>query len=385
MPILSEELDLRQVLPWFEKQLLETYEKKGIPGFAAGVVYQGKTVWIITKGVRSSETKEPVTHETVFQLGSVSKPIAGTLIGVLLQNKKITLEDRVRTHIPDFIQKQEEPITQHIDSLTIKHLLTHTSGIPRFGFNALIEKEIPQDEIFSRLLRSRNVTPPGTSYDYHNVAYALQSLVVENVTGMSYNQALKTLVLDPLMMIGTTASLEGLMASPNRASPHIKTEKGFKVCKKYSKGYYTVAPAGGINSNVKDMCTFLGAHMGHRLDVLSSNTLQTLHTPYTYAKDIFEKNPGNTERFKGAFYGIGWRILVYQGHKIIFHGGWVRGFINIIAFIPDKQIGIVILQNADTSFPWVMAMTFFDKILGIEGRRWEKESPMKKPVKRKQS
>jgi beta-lactamase class C len=175
-----------------------------------------------------------------------------------------------------------------------------------------------------------------------------------------------------------SATMEDLLESPNRASPHQKDAHGKYHAVKYRKGYYEAAPGGGINASLRDMEHFLMLQLGHKGDFLPKEIMDLVHTPHMHAKDVFEKNPRNINRFRSSFYGIGWRILDYEGHKIVFHGGWVKGFINIILFIPEKDIGIVVLQNAETSLPWVVAMTFADTVLGVEGRIWEKPSGAKK-------
>ncbi len=357
------EINLARILSHFEQKLIDMAHQKGIPGFAAGVVYQGNVVYTKCFGVRSIKTKAPITPATVFQLGSISKAITGTLMGMLHQKKLLQLDDKVATYIPSFSYQPNR--------LTLRHILTHTSGLPRYGFNALVESErLKRSQIFDRLQKVQGTCLPGKCYDYHNVAYSLSAPVVEAVTGKTYEEALKVHVFEPLGMVNASASFEGINRLENRASPHQKTRTGYIVSPSYRKGYYEVAPSGGVNASLSDMCTFLAAHMGTRQDILAPQTLAMLHTAYTPTKDILEKNPVNIKRFKGSFYGVGWRILDYEGHKIVFHGGWIKGFVNIIAFIPEKQVGVVILQNTETSFPWMMAMNFIDNILGIEGRDW---------------
>jgi len=329
-----------------------------------------------TYGVRSLNTRALVTKDTVFQLGSVSKTLAGTLMGVLLQKGQLHLDKPLAAYLPNFGYAPE--------SLKLRHVLTHSTGLPRFGFNSLIESERHgRDAIFERLGRTEAVCAPGECYDYHNTAYALTAPVVEHVTGQSFEEALTKHVLIPLGMARSSASYEKLIIHENRAYPHQKMKTGYIQCSKYRMGYYQVAPAGGVNASLNDMMSLLHALMGHRPDVLSAETLALMHTPYIAAKDIFEKNPTSVNRFRSSSYGLGFRILDYEGHKIIFHGGWIKGFINILAFMPEKNIGVVILQNAETSFPWKMAMSFFDKVLGIEGRSWDTRPKLQKIAHKK--
>lgn len=372
------QVDLHKAIPTFEQKIVTLSKKKKIPGFAVGIIKNRDVIYMKGFGVRSLQTKAAITPATVFQLGSVSKTIGGTLIGILQKEGLLELHHTINTYLSDF--------TYAPGILTLKHILTHTSGIPRTGFNALVESEkLTREEIFKRLEKAETKCKPGGCYDYHNVMYGLSALVVEKVTQKTYENALKTYIFDPLHMKTASASYEGLMRHKNRALPHQKTKKGFVPSKDYRKGYYEIAAAGGINASLTDMCSFLAAQMGANPEILPSETLKILHTAYTPARDVFKKNPENIKRFKGSFYGIGWRILDYEGEKVLFHAGWVKGFINIIAFIPSKKVGIVILQNAETSFPWVALMTFVDTVLGIQGREWDKTSPHYKKMDKKKS
>ena len=367
----AEVLPIQQIASWFEEKLVEDAQEKGIPGFAAGLIYGGEIVMTKTYGVRSLANRTPVTRDTVFQLGSVSKILASTLMGVLIQKGHLHLDKPLAAYLPEFGYAP--------DSLKLRHVLTHSTGLPRFGFNNLIEAERhDRDGIFERLGRAQAVCAPGECYDYHNAAYALTDPVIEKVTGKTFEEALNDYVLTPLKMTRTSASYEKLMQQEDRAHPHQKTKGGYIHCSKYRVGYYQVAPAGGGNASLNDMLSLLHALMGHRPDVLSAETLSMMHAPYIAAKDIFEKNPTSVNRFRSSSYGLGFRILDYEGHKIVFHGGWIKGFINIMAFMPDKNIGVVILQNAETSFPWKMAMSLFDKVLGIEGRSWDTRPKLQK-------
>ncbi len=372
-------VNLQKIIPSFDQKLIALAKAKGIPGFAAVIVSQGKPVYTQCYGVTSLATQKPITPHTVFQLGSVSKTITSALFGVLFQKGLIAPQDKVSQYLPNF---NYQP-----GVLTLHHLLTHTSGISRAGFNALVEAEkLKRDQIFERLGRSESATIPGTMYDYHNVAYGLIAPIIEAAIQQSYEDALRTYIFKPLNMHNASASYEGLMAQKNRAYPHQKTKSGgYTVCSQYRKGYYEIAPAGGVNASITDMAAFLASQMGAAPKTLTPQTLNMLHSPLIPAVDFFTRNPANRQKFKTSSYGMGWRVLDYRGTKILFHGGWVKGFSNIIAFLPSHQIGIVILQNAETSFHWIATMTLIDCILGIEGNHWGEKPGAPKIIKRKTS
>jgi beta-lactamase class C len=161
--------------------------------------------------------------------------------------------------------------------------------------------------------------------------------------------------------------LHALLKTKNRASPHKKDRRGkMVVVPQYSKGYYAVAPAGGINSSVQDMTNFLKMHMGGNPDLVSKRMLEMTYEPQIETQEVAHWGSMPKGIVKHAHYGLGWRVIDFAGEKIVFHGGWVNGFTNVIAFMPKRQIGIVILQNAETRFSWKMAVKFFELYLGLK-------------------
>lgn len=360
----SVHADVTTAVQKLESRVNSIKTQKDIPGLAVGVVGGGKVIFSKGFGVRNKNTNEPVTPKTVFQLGSVSKGISGTLMGILIAQKKIHLHNKLKESLPKHTFAHE--------GITVSHVVSHTTGIPRTGFNPLIESEKKtRDEIHEQIGRTALTCEPGTCYNYNNAVFSLIDPIIEHHLGMSFEDTARMYLFNPLGMNSTSANHESLIGCTNRASPHLKTKNGSVACKHYRTGYYEVAPAGGINANLEDMLKFLEAQLGHHPEVLSPEILKLIHTPITSAPDIFERNPYNHSRFKSSSYGIGWRILDYKGTKIVFHGGWLKGFLNMIAFIPEKDIGIVILQNTETSAPWIIAMSFFDDVLGNPEKNWE--------------
>lgn len=359
--------DIKVAVQKLNGRVTSVMQKKGTPGLAVGVVSGGKVLFAKGYGVKNLETKAPITPKTVFQLGSVSKALSGTLVGILVHMGKLNLNTTLKNYLPHYNFGHE--------AITLSHVLTHTTGIPRTGFNALIESEKKtRDEIHTQIARTPLSDDPGQTYDYHNAAFSLIDPIIERNLGIDFESALKTYLFAPLGMTSSSASHDALLACHDRASPHKKAKMGHVTCKNYRTGYYEVKPAGGMNSNLEDMLKFVNAQLGYEPSILNKTILSLIHTPRTHAKDIFLRNPINKKRFKTSSYGIGWRVLDYKGYKIVFHGGWLKGFINMMAFIPEKNVGIVILQNAETSAPWIITMNFLDDVLGHPETNWDPNS-----------
>lgn len=343
-----------------EAHIQNNVKNKVIPGCAIAVVHNNKVIFMNGYGVRTVGRPEKIDSDTVFQLGSVSKPIAATLASVLEQKGLINLDDPVRNYLPNFTLKG----LSNPNNVRIKNLLSHTTGVPRHGFNNLIETFEPYPKIIRALQTTPMIAPVGKRYDYHNAMYSLIGEIAETATQKTFPEALSSNLLKPLKMTRTSATLEDLIRTQNRATPHTRMKKGgLRPATPYSSGYYSVAPAGGINSSARDMATFLKAQMGAFPEIISHRALRRIQTPQIPTHNVLNAESG--AKSKNPSYGLGWRILEFADQKLVYHGGWVKGFTNFVAFLPEEQLGIVVLHNGDTRFSSRTAVKFFETALGM--------------------
>lgn len=356
--------NLEDALSKLDTQIQNIVQKKQIPGCAVAVVYQNKIVFMHAYGVRTLGTQERIDLNTVFQLGSVSKPIAATLASILEHKGLLHFEDPVYQHLPNFALKTKQ--APHM--FKIKHILSHSTGVSRGGFNNLIESHMPYDHILEALQKAPVRTAIGKRYDYHNAMYSLISEITRKATRLPFKDALHANLLEPLNMTMTSATFGGLLRTANRASPHTRGYGGRLIpSPTYSQGYYTVAPAGGINSSIRDMAIFLKAQLGGHPEVLNPKMLARMHAPQISTPSSISPCEGSPQLIKNPSYALGWRVVDFDHHKLIFHGGWVKGFTNFIAFMPEEQIGIVVLHNSEATgkFSAKTAVKFFESYLGI--------------------
>lgn len=354
--------NLDPILGKLDADIQKLVQTKQIPGCAVAVVYRNKIVFMHTYGVRMVGKPEKIDVDTLFQLGSVSKPIAATLASVLEHKGFLKLDDPVTHYLPNFSLKSN----QSPHTLRIRHILSHSTGVPRAGFNNLIEGHAPYDRILQTLQTTRVRTLMGKRYDYHNAMYGLISEITRSATRLPFKDALHANLLQPLNMTRTSATLGSLINTPNRATPHTRGNRGtLTPSETYSKGYYAVAPAGGINSSIRDMSIFLKAQMGGYPEVLTHKMLSRIQTPQIVTPCTLGPNAGPPNMIKNAYYALGWRVVDFDHHKLVFHGGWVKGFTNFIGFMPDQQLGIVVLHNSENRFSAKTAVKFFESYLEI--------------------
>lgn len=344
-----------------EENILKYIETKQIPGCAVAVVYRNQVIFLRGYGVRAMGKPDKIDPDTIFQLGSVSKPIAATLASVLEQQGFLNLDDPIRKYLPNFTIKG----AKNQENVKVKNVLNHTTGVPRGGFNGMIEAFAPYSKIVRALQTTRIIAPVGARYDYHNAMYGMIADITEKATKKSFSDTLKAKLLQPLNMMRTSATLNGLMSMQNRATPHTRFKKGgLRAAEPYSSGYYAVSPAGGINSSARDMATFLKAQMGGFPEIVTNKALARIHRPLISTHNKLGSDNGATT-IKDSSYGLGWRILSFSDHKLVYHGGWVKGFTNFVGFMPDEKLGIVVLQNGDTKFSSRTAVKFLELAMGM--------------------
>lgn len=308
-------------------------------GCAVAVVENGKVVFMKAYGVLKKGGKDPVNLDTVFQLGSISKPISATLVALLVKAKLIDISKGTAIH----------------------NVLSHTTGYSRAGWNQKIEEGLSRELMLKQLMDAEQ-SPPGQHFDYHNFVYSLMEEIIVSTLKQPFKKALEEKVFRPLCMKLASAGDKDFETQSNYAWPHQRNkDRNLYPCKDYSHKYHqTVCSAGGINASIKDMAIFLQLQMGAKPNILNAQDLLPFHTPVANAPDALN---WMRPRFKGdlkSYYGLGWRILDHDEKRMVFHGGYLKGFISFLAFIPERKIGIVILNNSESSFAADAAMTFFE-------------------------
>jgi beta-lactamase class C len=330
-------------------------------GLAVGVVENGRITFLSGYGQTVAGTSEKVTPETVFRWASVSKGVAGAMIGKLAEQGKVSFAAPIAKYgttlrLPGGAERWA----------TVGDLMSHRLGLYRNAYDNKLEEG--QDPRFLRqtLAQLNLICAPGTCWSYQNVAYDTSSEIVEKATGKPYPDALRELLFNPIGMTSASASRAGLVSAKSWARPHSAGRKPLEVL----EPYYRVPAAGGVNSNIKDMSLWMLAQMGTRPDVLSPAVLATIQAPIV-------KTPGERgrlrkflERLGQADYGYGWRSYDYAGHRIVGHRGGVAGYRSLILFDPKLKSGVVALWNSSTSQPGGLEFEVMDMLYRLPFRDW---------------
>lgn len=348
-PVIPANPYLQSVIDTYDQSILHLMERTGIPGASVAIVKDTTVVFMKGYGRKRIDSNDSIDEHTVFRLGSVSKCFAAVLTSILVHDKVLNWDDPVKKYLPDFKLRFQDTT----NLLTIKHVLSHTTGLPYHTYTTLVEDGLDLDTMILRLQDVRN-QPPGKEYSYQNVAYSIIAKVIEAATGKSYEQMLREKVLTPLHMADASATYEEIIENENIAWPHLTRRREWRRVP-INKTYYNVAPAGGVNASISDMTKLMKALLGYRQDVVTYQSLEQIFTPVISAS-AKNRSYRKLGRIKDSYYGLGWRIIHYADDTVIFHGGYVNGYRSEIAIYPKDNIAICILSNApgavtDTGVP----------------------------------
>ncbi len=347
------------VINRFEEFIQVTLEEWDVPGAAVAIVKDDKIVYLNGFGVREIGQPEKVDIHTVFRLASVSKTFAPVVTGLLVKDGVLSWDDRVIKHLPEFSLKN----SYETNRLTIKHLLSHTSGLPAHTYTNLLDENAALGNIYDMLKNVGLIAPVGNVYSYQNIAYSLIADIVRSATGKGYTQLMTERIFQPLGMFDASLGKEAFTVFHNCAKPHIRKGFGWTTTE-VKQGYYNVLPAAGVNASILDMARWLRAMMGGSPEIIPPDIIKQVTTPVISTPQEKRKLRWR-DHLKDAYYGLGWRIYDYGGTTIVYHGGWVEGFRAEVGFIPDQKIGIAVLLNCETLAAALFLPTFFDMYLNF--------------------
>ena len=341
-----------------------------IPGLSIAIVYRDSVIFAKGYGVRELGKPEPVTPHTVFAIASNSKAFTAAALGMLVDEGKLSWDDRVVDHLPEF--QLYDPFATR--DMRVRDLLCHRSGLPTFGGDHLwIASTLDTREIMRRLRYLKPSAPLRARFQYQNLMFMVAGEVLRAVSGRSWAEFIQTRILEPLGMKESNTSIRFLKGHPQAARAHETIDGRIRVVPYDSVD--AVAAAGAINASVLDMTRWMRLNLnmgeleGKRLfSKRVAREMQTIHTPIPVS-EFEERTYGR--RFRG--YGLGWNISDYHGHKIVQHGGGLTGMISLQTLVPEKQFGVMIMTNySPNSLPRALTYRILDELFGLPPRDWSR-------------
>jgi CubicO group peptidase (beta-lactamase class C family) len=314
------------------------------PGVAVLVRKNDKTIIQRGYGMRDLRTMAPIDAKTDFRLASFTKQFTAMAVMLLVHDGKLRYDEPLTEIFPN--------LPEYGRAITVRHLLTHTSGLPDYeelmGSGPWTEdRQIRDDEVLALLERQKTAKfAPGTSWAYSNSGYVVLGLVVAKVSGVPFGDFLRRRIFQPLEMNNTLMYVKDRNSVPNRAFGHTKRPDGFMETDQSSTS--ATQGDGGIYSNLEDLAKWDHALASHA--VLSEGEMQPALSAVRLAdgsETHWPPAPGddNLNPGKPVAYGFGWFLDPYVNRARMWHSGSTRGFSTVIERFPSERLTIVVLCN----------------------------------------
>jgi CubicO group peptidase (beta-lactamase class C family) len=345
---------------------LQMHEYK-VPGLAVGIVQNGQAVYVKGFGMRDVTTQQPVTPNTLFDIGSCTKAFTAAAAGILVDEGKMHWDDHVDEYIPWF--HLYDPLAD--ENVTMRDLLTHRTGLQ--GVDLLwYGSSFSLPQIIRRVRYIKPELGFRARFEYNNVMYATAGYAEGQAAGSTWENFVREHIFTPLGMTGADFSANDAQNAPDHATPH--NEKDGKVVTIPWRNIDNVAPAGSINAGVADMTKWIAMQlndgMANGQQVVSAASLREMHTP-----QIVVPQGGEFVLFfpkaLQLSYGMGWFIQDYGGHQIWLHPGDIDGFASLVVLLPDVKTGFVIFANLDhTPVRAGLGYHLIDQFLNLPQQDW---------------
>jgi CubicO group peptidase (beta-lactamase class C family) len=316
-----------------DEVVAEQMREQKIPGASVAVIRDGRVLKATGYGLANVELNVPVTPQSIFQTGSIGKQLTATAVMMLVEAGKVGLDDKLSKYFPEESAAWKD--------ITIRHLLTHTSGIPDiFGESEKdtytkgildFRRDYSEDEIVKRFLALPLDFQPGERFNYSNTGYMLLGPLIERVTGEPWAEFLQERIFRPLGMTSTRLMSEEDII-PNRCSGY-RLIAGKLQNQEWIPTSLNATSDGGHYTTVLDLAKWDAALYGESL--LKKSSLEQMWSP-------MKLNSG--ELFP---YGFGWEIADANGHRVLYHTGGNQGFYVSISRYVDDRLTIVVMNNLD--------------------------------------
>jgi CubicO group peptidase (beta-lactamase class C family) len=295
--------------------------RQRIPGLSLAVIQDGQALLVKGYGFANVEHQVPVKPETVFQSGSMAKQFTAAAVLMLVEDGRLSLDDKVGKYFSDAPEAWRD--------ITVRHLLTHTSGMGDYPPELDLRRDYTEDELLAVIKSAPLNYPAGEGWDYSNLGYVLSGILVRKVTGKFYGEFLAERVFKPLGMTGARVISEADII-PNRAA-------GYRLADGELKNQEWVSPS--VNTTA-DGSLYLTA-----LDVVKWDA--ALYTDRPLKRATLERMWAPVRLSGGGTrpYGFGWHTDVMHGRRVVHHGGAWQGFKSYIVRLPDEKLTVVFFAN----------------------------------------
>ena len=318
--VTAQTLNTKQLTAEFDKMLSEKF-KPGETGCAALVAKNGQIIYKKAFGMANLELNVAMQPDMVFRIGSITKQFTAVAILQLMEQGKLSLQDDITKFIPDY------PTQAY--TITIEHLLTHTSGIKSYTSTADYLKsartDLKPEELIALFRNQPMEFAPGTKWNYNNSGFFLLGYIIEKVSGKTYAEYIQDNFFTPLGMTGSCYGSDTKIIK-NRAYGYQPGKDGVENAEYLSM--LLPYAAGSIQSTVEDL--FKWNQAVHSYKLVKKETLDKAFTEYKLTNG------------KGTSYGYGWALSQIQGSPTIEHGGGINGYLTSGIYLPQEDVFVAL-------------------------------------------
>ncbi|MEW6456679.1 MAG: serine hydrolase [Acidobacteriota bacterium] len=353
------------ILKGFSEFVNVTMKEWKVPGLAIAIIKDGEIILSEGFGLRDVKKGLKVTPQTLFAIGSCTKAFTAVSLGILVDEGKLDWDKPVRNYLPTF--KLFDPIVT--ERMTPCDLITHRSGLPGHDL-VWYGSSLTRKELFDRLQYLELSKDFRLVWQYQNLMYLAAGLLVEQISGITWEEFVQKRILEPLGMKNSNFSVNESQKASDFALPYREEKNEVKEIP--FRNIDAMGPAGSMNSNVTEMANWILLNLNKgkfgKNQIISEANLAQIHFP-----QMVIQQPIKYDELFYASYGMGWLITAYRGHLMISHGGGIDGFTALVTFMPRDKIGVVILTNmSGTPIPEIIACNVYDRFLGLDQIPWNK-------------
>ncbi len=344
-----------------------------IPGLAIAVVRNDSTLVAKGYGVRELGRPERVDANTVFDIASLGKSFTATAAAILVDRGLLRWDDPVRRHLPTLVLPTDSLTTQ----VTVRDFLSHRTGLDAAN-TMWVPTAVRRDDVLRRMRYLRPVVPFRQTMVYSNIGYTVAGEALASAAHMSFEALLRDVVITPLHMPSTTWTYEQAATMPNVAASHANIDGRQQVVPR-ERQREAIAPAAAVQSSASDLTRWMRLHLNNGvLDgtrYVSDSAMREIHSVQSRIPTTPAMRAARLVQDTVIGYGMGWQIMDYRGHRVIWHSGNGDGQIAWMALFPNDKLGIAVMVNtwAAPMIHTALINRIADTYLGYPPRDWAAE------------
>lgn len=364
-------MNMLDKLASFENSMQKTMSDWNVPGMGVGVVQNSELIFAKGYGFRDCGAKVPFTPETLFPIASNTKLFTAVAAGFLVQDGLLGWDRPIREFVPS-IRFFNDALSS---TVTLRDVLAHRTGINRHD-SMWFRSSLSRQDMFDRLRYMEPSDPLRQNFVYNNVMYAAVGHAIELLTGRTWEAVVQQRLLNPLGMGSTVFSIPEMVSQNNFAVPYNERRDSTEL---FQLPQYThmvgVGPAGGLNSNLRDMSRWLATLMNDGMfegqQIIPADVLKATLAPSMAIPNHMLEVRGFKELLNNT-YGMGRHTAVYRGHLMTFHGGSLPGFYSQVSCLPQEKLGVMVFVIGQHCAVLSDLLTYnlYEHLLGMDLTPW---------------